>query len=320
LSSVSIIMAAFNAATWIREAIDSCRNQTHRDIEIVVVDDGSTDDTLEILRAYGSEVIWETGPNQGACRARNRAFALSSGRYIQYLDADDYLLPVKIERQLAFLEQTGADVVYGDWRHQYEHLDGSKPLGEIVVSGVQNDVLEALLSGWWTANMTLLLRRETVSRCAGWDETLRVAQDRDFFISVAMTGADIRYQPGCYSVYRRYGDVTLSTSSLARWLEGHEYLLQKAESELARAGRLSAPYRRALAESYFHIARNYHELDGAAYARLLNKTLSLWPAFRPKESASYNLAQRVFGFAGAERLASFKRRVSRTRRTKGTLI
>jgi glycosyltransferase involved in cell wall biosynthesis len=319
LKTVSVIMPAFNASAWIRRAIDSCRQQTYPDVEIVVVDDGSTDNTLEILQTYRSEVTWESGPNRGACHARNRAFALSSGRYIQYLDADDYLLPEKIARQVAFLEATGADAVYGDWRHQYDLPSGRSCLGEIVVSGAQDDVLEALLGGWWTANMTLMLTKEVVSRCGGWDETLQAAQDRDFFISVAMTGADIRYQPGCCSVYRRHGDVTLSTSSRSRWLEGHEYLLRKAELKLAQAGKLSVGYREALAKSYFHIARNYYELDRAAYLRLLNKTLSLSPAFRPRESASYNLAQRAFGFAVAEKLASCRRRVRKATGARGAL-
>ena len=74
---------------------------------------------MEIIKSYGDKVIWETGPNCGGNHARNRGFALSKGEYIQYLDADDYLKPEKIERQVNFLKETSADIVYGDWQHQY---------------------------------------------------------------------------------------------------------------------------------------------------------------------------------------------------------
>ena len=119
------------------------------------------------------------------------------------------------------------------------------------VSGEQSDVLEALLGGWWTGNLTLLFRREVVEHAGGWDEILQVGQDRDFFLSVAMAGADIRYQPGCWSVYRRYGNVTVATVSRSRWLENHWHLLEKAEAKLQVEAQLSERYRRALAKSSF---------------------------------------------------------------------
>lgn len=309
--TVSVIIPCHNAERWIGEAVDSCLNQTYHPIEILVVDDGSTDASLEVLRSYGTEIQLYSGSNCGGSHARNQGFALSRGEYIQFLDADDYLLPKKIGRQVAFLEQTGADVVYGDWRHRFENADGTRTLGEESIAGKQADVLEALLSGWWTANMTLLLRRQVVDRCGGWDESIRVGQDRDFFVTVSMSGADVRYQPGCYSVYRRYGDVTLSTSSRQVWLEGNECILEKAERQLVAAGKLTPRYRRAMAKSYFHLARGYYDLDPVAYKRLLDKTLELFPSFRPDESWLYNAAWWLSGFAVADKLAHIKRGVIR---------
>ena len=96
---VSIIIPCFNAGRWLREAIDNCLAQTYRGVEINVVDDGSTDDSLTIIQSYGDKIRYESGPNQGGSHARNRGFALSHGDYIQYLDADDFLLPEKIEEQ-----------------------------------------------------------------------------------------------------------------------------------------------------------------------------------------------------------------------------
>jgi glycosyltransferase involved in cell wall biosynthesis len=306
---VSVLIPCYNGAKWIRDALDSCFKQTYKNIEIVVIDDGSTDDSLDILKSYGSEIKLETGPNRGLSAAQNRGLALSHGAYIQYLDADDYLLPEKIEHQLAYLEETGADGVYGDWRHQYHEADGTIHLGEIVLSGHQADLLESLLSGWWVPSMVLLHRRETVIRSGGWDETLKAQNDHDFLIAIAMTSTDVRYQPGCFSIYRRYGNVTMSTADLPRWLASEQRALEKAEAKLAESGRLSISYRQAMAKSYFYIARNYYGIDRLKYKQLLDKTLSLAPDFSPRESSAYNLVWRAFGFSVAERLASYKRHV-----------
>lgn len=306
---VSVIIPCYNAERWIGEAIASCLQQTYQPMEIIVIDDGSTDGSPDILRSFGARIRWESGPRRGACYARNRGFSLSAGRYVQFLDADDYLMPEKIKRQVLFLDETGVEVVYGDWRHQHHEPDGRIVFGEIQMSGAQDDILEALLGEWWTANLSLLMRREVVVGCGGWDEALGAAQDRDFFISIAISGANIRYQPGCYSVYRRYGNVTVSTANLHRWLESHWRLLDKAENTLSGSSRLSDKYRRALARSYFSIARNYYDIDRSKYAQALKKALSLGSDFRPEGSVFYRLVQRTLGFKLADELASRKKKV-----------
>jgi len=306
---VSVIIPCYNAERWIDEAIQSALNQTYSPVEVIVVDDGSSDGSWKKIQEFGSRVIAETGPNRGGSAARNRGFVLSRGDYIQFLDADDYLLPKKIPRQVAFLEASGADVVYGDWRHEHFLPDGSSQLEEIAVSGAQEDVLGALLSGWWVAPAALLFRRHVLEKTGGWDESLAAAQDRDLFISIAMTDAKIAYQPGCYSIYRRYGHDTVSTGSRMRWLDNHCRVLDKAAAALDAGVRMKPEYRRALASSYFHLARNYFDRDRKKYRETMEKVLMLEPKFQPRESAIYGLAKRMFGFSAAESLASWKRRL-----------
>jgi len=156
---VSIIIPCYNAEQWLREAIISCLNQTYFNIEIIVIDDGSTDSSLDVIRSYDNKITWETGPNRGGNYARNRGFKLSKGNYIQYLDADDYLLPEKIEKQVCFLNKTHADAVYGDWRHQHHLSNGSVVLDDVKVSGLQPDILESLLADWWISPACLLFNR-----------------------------------------------------------------------------------------------------------------------------------------------------------------
>lgn len=300
---VSVIIPCFNAEKWLAEAIDSCLKQTYPNIEIIVVDDGSTDTSVEIIQSYGDQITWITGPHQGGNSARNRGFTLSQGDYIQFLDADDYILPEKIARQVAYLEETGADAVYGDWRYQYHLKTGEVQLSDIELSGAQSDLLESLLSTWWVAVASLLYQRKSVEQCGGWDETLQAAQDRDFLIAIALTGAQVIYQPGCYAIYRRYGSTTVSTSRMSVWLESHDRLMKKAEKQLSELDRLTFKYQCALAQSYFFLARNSIKFDSRYYSQFLEKTLDLFPEFQAtNQGLIYTLIQTCFGFRQAESL------------------
>lgn len=309
---VSIIIPCFNAERWLREAIDSCLQQTYGAIEVIVIDDGSTDSSLEIIKTYGDRILWESGPNLGGNVARNRGFALSKGEYIQYLDADDYILPEKIERQVNFLEQTNADAVYGDWRHKRHFPDGRVVLEDIQVSGLQPDILQSLLADWWVSPACLLFRRSIVEKTGGWDEQLKAGQDRDFFLSIVMNGAAVIYQPGCYSIYRRHGNVTVSTSSRTRYLESHYLIISRAEQKLKATHQLTSTYQQALAQSYFRLARKYLDIDTQKYTELLNKALFLHPTFKANakdRTIIYNLAQNILGFHRLEQLVVFLKRL-----------
>ncbi|ARV60053.1 glycosyl transferase family 2 [Nostocales cyanobacterium HT-58-2] len=302
---VSVIIPCFNAERWVAEAIDSCLQQVYPNIEIIVIDDGSTDNSLEIIKRFEKKITWERLPHKGGNSARNKGFAISKGKYIQFLDADDYILPEKIQRQVSFLEATGADVVYGDWRHKHHLSDGTSFLDKVEISGSQVDIIESLLANWWTAVASLLYRRSAVEKTAGWDERLQAAQDRDFFVSVAMNNAKVVYQPGCYSIYRRYGNVTVSSSSTSRWIESHCTVLEKAEKKLKQMNKLTMKYRYALAKSYFELARESLLIDNyLQYLHLLEKTLILFPDFkRNSQIKLYDIIQSICGFRHTERIA-----------------
>src|SRR5678815_984429 len=97
---VSILIPCYNAERWIRQCIESALDQTYPNKEVIVVDDGSKDASLEVIKSFGDRIRWETGPNRGGNAARNRLLQLAKGEWLQYLDADDYLLPEKISRQM----------------------------------------------------------------------------------------------------------------------------------------------------------------------------------------------------------------------------
>jgi glycosyltransferase involved in cell wall biosynthesis len=301
---VSVIIPCFNAEKWLAEAIDSCLQQTYSHLEIIVIDDGSTDKSLEIIKSYGDKIIWRSYLHQGGNYARNRGFDLSQGKYIQYLDADDYILPEKIEKQVSLLEATGADVVYSDWRHQHHLADGSSVLDKIEIAEAKTDILAALLANWWVALAALMYKKSAVENIGGWDENLPAAQDRAFFLSVVMNGGKVVYQPGCYAIYRKYGSVTVSTASKSRWLKSHHLVLQKVEQELLQRKQLLIKYRQALAKSYFELAREALFLDYVQYLMFLEKALVIFPEFKANSKRTvYRLMQDIIGFRQTERIA-----------------
>ncbi len=112
---VSIVIPCYNAERYVGEAIESALRQTYPSIEVIVVDDGSNDASLDRIRSFGSRVHWEAGPNRGANHARNRGIALSRGECIQFLDADDVLDPRKIAVQMELQIRESRDLFYTDW-------------------------------------------------------------------------------------------------------------------------------------------------------------------------------------------------------------
>lgn len=308
-SLVSIVIPCYNAEKWIKEAIQSVLDQTYSPIEIIVIDDGSTDKSLGIIRSFGSSLRWESGPNRGGNAARNRGVELSKGEFIQFLDADDYLLPEKINNDVRSLATSGADIVFGNWRHQ-THL----PNGNVIMSPWsrherQNDYLLSVLSGWWTPSMTLLFRRSIVLKGGKWDESLQAAQDKDFLLTRLIAGGKVEFHCGCHSIYRRYGPVSVSSSKTLRWLRSHRQVLDKAKRALADSGRLTPLYCKALAASYFSLARRSFEFDRKFYKMLMAEVLQLDESFTPQVSPTYGVAQRMFGFIAAETLSCWKRKI-----------
>lgn len=115
---VSIIMPAYNSAQFIRHAVESVLAQTYTDWELLIVDDGSTDNTAEIIASYQDERIhmMRNELNLGAALSRNKALREAKGKYIAFLDADDLWLPEKLEKQLAFMQQNGYAFTFTDYR------------------------------------------------------------------------------------------------------------------------------------------------------------------------------------------------------------
>ncbi len=200
---VSILIPAYNAERWVGSAIRSALDQTWKNVEVVVVDDGSTDGTLAAASEYKrGDVQVIAQKNQGAAAARNRALAASSGSVIQYLDADDLLARDKVERQMKFLSE--GVLCSGEWARFFEFPDRAR----FEQTALCKDLLPVdWLVTAWTKELMMqpgawLLDRELAMRAGPWDERLSLDDDGEYFTQVILAGRRIRFCPGAKTYYR----------------------------------------------------------------------------------------------------------------------
>jgi len=189
---VSIIMPAYNAARTIAEAVDSALAQTHPHIEIVIVDDGSSDTTLAILRGrYGKDARVQVvqQPNGGPASARNHALRLARGDWVQFLDSDDRLHPSKITRSLERIaEVPDARVAYGaaniiaqDGKPTAQWDFPVFPSGDIFCEWITG----AMANGSYGVLPSFMVWREAIDSVGGFDEAIIGSEDWDLWIKLA---------------------------------------------------------------------------------------------------------------------------------------
>ncbi|MBD2140407.1 glycosyltransferase family 2 protein [Anabaena sp. FACHB-1250] len=220
-SLVSILIPAYNAAPYIAETLDSALAQTWQNIEIVVVDDGSTDNTLAIAKTYESKRVKVISQeNKGASTARNRALKAAQGDFIQYLDADDLLAPDKIERQIKLIEQGYEEyIIAGEWGRFY-----TSPLeANFIKEKVWQDMtpVKWLVCSWEGGGMmhpAAWLVPRNISDSAGvWNENVSLNDDGEYFCRVILASQGVKFCTGTKSYYRSgiFGNLSGSKSRKA---------------------------------------------------------------------------------------------------------
>jgi glycosyltransferase involved in cell wall biosynthesis len=204
---VSILIPAYNAEEFIADAIRSAIAQIWQRKEIIVVDDGSRDGTAEVVRRFASkDVVFVSKENEGAAAARNHAFQLCQGDYIQWLDADDLLAPDKIERQLAALRENDSKrtLLSSSWGH----FSYRTKCARFVPTSLWHDLVpvEWLLRKFgehhYMQTATWLTSRELAEAAGSWDTRLHVDDDGEYFCRVLLASEGIRFVPESRVYYR----------------------------------------------------------------------------------------------------------------------
>ena len=224
---VSILIPAFNAERYIAATLTSALAQSWARKEIIVIDDGSRDDTLTVARQFASRsVLVVTRQNQGAAAARNFAFSLCQGDYIQWLDADDLLAPDKIARQLASLRapatpHTLLSAPWGRFLHR-AHRARFQPTPLWCDLTPVEWLVRCMHLGVYMQTATWLVSRPLAVKAGPWDTRLLGDDDGEYFCRVALVSDGINFVPGANVFYRMSGAQSLShVGTSDKKLEAH---------------------------------------------------------------------------------------------------
>jgi len=315
---VSILIPCYNAGPWIAGAVSSALDQTWPEKEVIVVDDGSTDDSVQLLRSFGDRIAWETGPNRGGNAARNRLLERAAGEWIQFLDADDYLRPHKIENQIGSWRRAGAreEVIYSPVQIEVRHPEGEMSFAECRVDADRS--LPEQWIRWQLAQTgTVLWQAEALRRIGGWNEAYSCCQDNEVMLRAIQQGLAFHYFPEADAVYRIWSQETVCRRDPARTIRVRTELTRSMLDWLASRGELTGRIRAAAAEMSFEMSRLLAVSDLSA-AVTYHDTARAEGFIRlegPAAPRSYRWAYRLLGFQGAERLARWMRTWRRIKAT-----
>ncbi|EDM37131.1 Glycosyl transferase, family 2 [Pedobacter sp. BAL39] len=245
---VSICIPAFNASEYIAGTLDALLAQTHQHLQIIIVNDHSTDHTMEVINSYlqrEPRIKCYQNNGHGAAAARNMAFTKSKGSYIKFFDADDLLNPEAIEQQVALLKKHPECIISGRWGRFIKDLSTFKMADEPVWQDMNG--VDWIVRSWEKAqNMTqpgiFMLPRNLVLRSGLWNESLSLNDDLEFYTRLILNAEKVIFCQHAMLYYRSGIRESLSGhKSEAAYLSALQaielscaHLLHKDNSQLAR--------------------------------------------------------------------------------------
>lgn len=326
---VSVIIPAYNSERWIMETIESVLAQTHLDLEVIVVDDGSIDDTAGIVGGVQDpRVRLIMQANAGACAARNRGLEEAQGKYVQFLDADDLLSEDKIARQVQLLRgapegcvagcgtvyfQDGENPEAGRWSPGGPGMDSDDPVQWLIDLWTPGPGAGPLGIGmvpyhaWFTP-------RELLHEAGLWDVDISQDQDGEYFTRVLLASNGVRWSNEGRVYYRKFENGrSLSGGRLSEHLWGRiQAVNSKRDHLLPRTTEINnVKARRALARQYRDIAYHAHPRFPDIYNEAEAKAAELGGyemTFFDKTRLRY--VERLFGWKMARRLSHAYRSMS----------
>ena len=258
--NVSVVIPSFNAERFIAQTIRSVLNQTHPAHEIIVVDDGSSDGTAEVVRRFGTAVTLIEPGHGGASRARNYGAALASGDALMFLDADDVLGPDVLRHLVAALRSVPQGIALCPWK-RLERVNGRwvRRPASCAPRVPGDDVLSAWLSGWYHPPCSVLWSRAAYELSGGWGEDLTVNDDGDITMRALARGARPVITHEGTAFYRKHDAPTLSSRRLTEdGLRSSMHALVKLAEVLHEENRIE-DYRARLGAAFDQIARDCRE-------------------------------------------------------------
>jgi len=219
-SLVSVVVPCYNGGRFVAEAVQSVLDQSHAAVEIIVVDDGSTDNSPDILATFGNKIRVIRQENHGLSDARNVGIESSRGTYLAFLDADDYWDHTFVEKMVSALDNSSAAIAYCGWKN----LGLNGPRGEpfIPPDYEAEEKVESLLryASLWPVHAAML-KRSILEEAGGFDTHLPACEDYDLWLRLAVKHRIVRI-PEVLAYYRHHGEAQMTSK---QWMQA-KYLLQ----------------------------------------------------------------------------------------------
>lgn len=303
---ITIAIPCFNSGRWLRQAIASALAQTWPATEVIVADDGSTDDSVEVARSFGGRVQVLASAHRGGNHARNRALQAARGAWVQFLDADDYLEPEKLAQQLAETEGgKDADIIYSPTWMEDARTARREP-SEI---DPRLDVCAQWLAWQLPQTGGGLWRKSALEALGGWKEDQPCCQEHELYLRALQAGQRFVFAPTPHAVYRLWSEQTVCRRDPRLVIEVKTALLDALQAWMQARGQWQPEHAVIAGRACFEMARSLAQSDLAAAAVYHRERAArgLIHLTGPAAPRSYRLAHRLLGFAGAEKLAAARR-------------
>jgi glycosyltransferase involved in cell wall biosynthesis len=303
---VSVLIPCYNSQRFIGETLESVFRQTWPNVEIIVVDDGSTDGSAAIVRSYAKEnLLLVEQNNRGQTAALNTCLSHASGNFVQYLDADDLLAPEKIELQLARLAGTASCIASCEWGRFHQSSGETRFVPETVWRDLdpidwlalsRADGLGMMFPGLWLIPMPI------VRKAGFWLEELTLNNDAEYFTRILLFSERVLFCSGARCHYRSGLTGSLSKQRSPRAWKSQLQVLELCE-RYVRAREDSERVRRGFALSWQHLAHACYPYDPELAEEALARARAVHTVLiRPRGGPTFNTLSRIAGWRTARRL------------------
>ena len=310
---VSVVIPTYNCERFIEQTLRGVLGQTIKDLEVIVVDDGSTDKTTTIVKGYSQQVKLIEQENSGVCRARNHGIEKASAAFVCVLDHDDFWAPKKLEMQLtALAKHPDVDVVFSSFLLWHPAAGGTYPEPESLFPAQPSLKFDPEFSGWiyhqflldcWMLTRTALFRREVVDSVGLFDESLPYSEDWDLWLRISRRHQflKLRYPTTLYRQHPTQGN------RVVRDIDFRTRLLEKAYEKWG----LLSPDGRSISNSIFgQYLKKYHIEFGLSHLGVGNRLKGIRSLYKAWQRSPFDrrvialLAASCVGWAPKKRKAN----------------
>jgi len=304
--TVSVLIPCYNADRFIGETLESIFRQTWPSIQVVVVDDGSTDQSADVIRSFARpNLTLIKQENRGQTASLNVCLLHASGDFVQYLDADDLLDSEKIERQINRLIDHPNCVASAEWGRFYTSTDEAKfnpepvwrdldPIDWLALSRADGSAM--MFPAIWLVPMQII---RTMGR---WKQELTLNNDAEYFTRILLACNQVLFCPGARCYYRSGVGGSLSGQKSPKAWASQFRVIELCE-RYVRAREDSERVRRGFALSWQHFAHGCYPYEPTLVARALSRARTLHPVtIRPGGGPTFKVISRLIGWRAARRL------------------